>query len=66
MIKVKEVIVHPSYGVETVNSADIALLELEVSAQPSPSVQLACLPTQADVKSTFQDKKFIIRYIWLS
>ena len=42
-------IVHPNYGLETGDSADIALLELEVKAKLCAGIQWACLPKTTNV-----------------
>ena len=60
-IRVKRVIVHPNYGLETRNSADVALLELEVAAKLSGGIQLACLPRRTDEENDFSSNKFVIR-----
>jgi hypothetical protein len=50
---------HPLYIDET--DFDIALIELEASAQLSSSIGIACLPKPNDAKLTFEDTKLLTR-----
>jgi hypothetical protein len=40
---------------------DIALIELEASAQLTSSIGIACLPKPNDAKLTFEDTKLLTR-----
>ena len=60
-IRVKKVLVHPNYGLESKNSADIALLELEVQPKLSSNINLACLPKRDAIKKDLQLSKLLIR-----
>ena len=47
------------------HDSDIALLELEVRAELSPTVKLACLPKRSDVTETFENSELLVRSVWV-